>query len=145
MKMATAHVSTTPILSQWSIEPAYTSTSLTEGPSTSVINEASDLELEKSREDALELESVETFMNSTCGCRMGLYPFDERNNSEAESLHFRDEFDLAIVAQLRAYHAVLDQSSLHRTHHKEQNSAWQRITHMVYELSKKVCFCTTSN
>ena len=68
--MATAHVPTTPTLSQRSIEPAYASTPLTKGPSTSVLNEASDIELEKSREDTLELESVETFMNSTCGCRM---------------------------------------------------------------------------
>ena len=69
-KMATAHVPTTPTLSQRSIEPAYASTPLIKGPSTSVLNEASDVELEKSREDTLELESMETFMNSTCGCRM---------------------------------------------------------------------------
>ena len=70
-KMATAPVPTTPTLSLGSIEPLYSSTPSIEGPSTSFHNEASDLELEKSREDTLEHESVETFMNSTCGCKLG--------------------------------------------------------------------------
>ena len=68
--MATGHVPTT-TLSQESVEPVYSSTPLTGSLTTSFVYEASDVELEKSREDTLEVDSVETFMNSTCGCKMG--------------------------------------------------------------------------
>ena len=67
-KIATVPVPTTPTLSHESIEPVYSSTPLIEDPSTSFLCEASDVaRVRKSQEYTLEVESIETFMNSTCG------------------------------------------------------------------------------
>ena len=105
------HVPTTPTLSQRSIEPVYSSTPLTESPSTSFPNEAIDVELEKSWEDTLEFESVETFMNSTCGRKMGPKSFPCSSLLTRETLErYRAE-----SLELRACRTVLDQPSLYTT------------------------------
>ena len=125
--MAIAHVPTTPTLSQESVEPVYPSTPLTGSLTTSFVYEASDVELEKSREDTLEVDCVETFMNSTCGCKMGpksspcsiLLTRNALERYRSESLELpRDELDLVILVQLQACCTVQDQPSLRSTHHE---------------------------
>ena len=118
-------VPTSPNVSQGSIEPVLSSTPLTEHPSTSFVNEASDVDLERSREDALEVESVETFIKSTCGCKLGpksspcctVFTKEAIERYRAESLELsRDELDIVILAQLRACRTVQNQP--HSTHHE---------------------------
>ena len=66
-------------------------------------------------------------MNSTCGCKMGpksspcstLLSKETIERYRAESLELsRDELDLVILAQLQACRTMLDQPSLHCTHHE---------------------------
>lgn len=139
----------TPSHSAGFLDPICSSTPLAEtceSTSTSPMLEASRIDVETSLEDTSERESVETFITSTCGCKIGpksspcssVLSRDTIVKYRMESLELtRDELDLVVLAQIRACRSVASQPSSRRTNHEKSTDCRSRTKYYVHGL--EVC------
>ena len=144
-KMATAVTPTRTTCSPATILSSTPLMRMSDSLSTSPVLEASVVEVDNSREDLAEIDTVEEFMSSTCGCKIGpkstpCCTFLTRDTIEkyrSDNLDLtRDELDLVILGQIRACCSVPYQPSLRSMHHEKKSS---RSVTQYYACGIQVC------
>ena len=124
--MDTASLTATTPRSTCFFQPATTSTPALGGAESFSLSEDPGFEasvnFDHSMEDERAQKSIEDFIRSTCGCKLGSSFLSKQTieKCRADNLELsRDELDLVILAQIRAGRSMDTQPTLRRSHHEK--------------------------